>query len=84
MHASSTQRWGDTVCIPPPRATAGIVSVWFDGFPKVEEQPPSFFTYSDESDSRWPQDDRQLQDRGCQKSRDADCRCRRGHGLPKL
>ncbi|KAJ3906805.1 hypothetical protein F5879DRAFT_999974 [Lentinula edodes] len=52
MPASSTQRWSDNtlVCILPPRATAGMVSVWFDGFPKVEEQPPSFFTYSDESD----------------------------------
>ncbi|KAE9411207.1 hypothetical protein BT96DRAFT_1011057 [Gymnopus androsaceus JB14] len=52
MPASSTQRWSDNtlVCILPPRATAGMVSVWFEGFPKVEEQPPSFFTYSDESD----------------------------------
>ncbi|KAJ4468115.1 hypothetical protein J3R30DRAFT_1674956 [Lentinula aciculospora] len=52
MPASSTQRWSDNtlVCILPPRLTAGMVSVWFEGFPKVEEQPPSFFTYSDESD----------------------------------
>ncbi|KAJ3778689.1 hypothetical protein FB446DRAFT_712751 [Lentinula raphanica] len=52
MPASSTQRWSDNtlVCILPPRAHPGMVSVWFEGFPKVEEQPPSFFTYSDESD----------------------------------
>lgn len=53
--ASSTQRWSDNtlVCILPPRATAGVVAVWFDGFSKVEEQnhtSPSLFTYCDESD----------------------------------
>ncbi|KJA27887.1 hypothetical protein HYPSUDRAFT_130659 [Hypholoma sublateritium FD-334 SS-4] len=53
--ASSTQRWSDNtlVCILPPRASPGIVSVWFDGFQKTDEQnipPPSLFTYSDESD----------------------------------
>ncbi|KIK67143.1 hypothetical protein GYMLUDRAFT_69330 [Collybiopsis luxurians FD-317 M1] len=50
MRASSTQRWSDNtlVCILPPRGTPGMVSVWFEGFPK--DQPPSFFTYSDESD----------------------------------
>ncbi|KAJ3749010.1 hypothetical protein DFH05DRAFT_1475162 [Lentinula detonsa] len=52
MPASSTQRWSDNtlVCVLPPRSTPGMVSVWFEGFPKVEDQPPSFFTYSDESD----------------------------------
>jgi hypothetical protein len=53
--ASSTQRWSDNtlVCVLPPRAAPGVVAVWFDGFPKVEDQtnsPPSLFTYSDESD----------------------------------
>ncbi|KAG6813370.1 hypothetical protein H0H92_011636 [Tricholoma furcatifolium] len=53
--ASSTQRWSDNtlVCVLPPRATAGVVAVWFDGFPKMLEQtsaPPSLFTYADESD----------------------------------
>jgi hypothetical protein len=53
--ASSTQRWSDNtlVCVLPPRATAGVVAVWFDGLSKVEDQtntPPSLFTYSDESD----------------------------------
>lgn len=53
--ASSTQRWSDNtlVCVLPPRATPGVVAVWFDGFPKADDQmhsPPSFFTYSDESD----------------------------------
>lgn len=52
--ASSTQRWSDNalVCVLPPRATAGVVSVWFEGFPKTEDQgpPPTLFTYSDESD----------------------------------
>ncbi|RDB25159.1 Protein MGA2 [Hypsizygus marmoreus] len=53
--ASSTQRWSDNtlVCVLPPRATAGVVAVWFDGFPKVLDQTnatPSLFTYADESD----------------------------------
>ncbi|KAF9478815.1 hypothetical protein BDN70DRAFT_879522 [Pholiota conissans] len=53
--ASSTQRWSDNtlVCILPPRATPGVVGVWFDGFPKTDEplnSLPSLFTYSDESD----------------------------------
>ena len=53
--ASSTQRWSDNtlVCVLPPRATPGVVAVWFKGFPKTEDQtnpPPSLFTYSDESD----------------------------------
>lgn len=53
--ASSTQRWSDNtlVCVLPPRATAGVVAVWFDGLPKLEDQinaPPSLFTYADESD----------------------------------
>lgn len=53
--ASSTQRWSDNtlVCVLPPRATPGVVAVWFEGFPKTDEQtntPPSLFTYSDESD----------------------------------
>ena len=55
VSASSTQRWSDNtlVCVLPPRATAGVVAVWFEGFPKADEQtsaPPSLFTYSDESD----------------------------------
>ncbi|KAK0504823.1 hypothetical protein EDD18DRAFT_1126615 [Armillaria luteobubalina] len=53
--ASSTQRWSDNtlVCVLPPRAVAGVVAVWFEGFPKLEEHsnaPPPLFTYSDESD----------------------------------
>lgn len=53
--ASSTQRWSDNtlVCVLPPRATPGVVAVWFEEFPKSEDQinaPPSLFTYSDESD----------------------------------
>jgi hypothetical protein len=53
--ASSTQRWSDNtlVCILPPRTTAGVVAVWFDGYSKVEDQtntPPCLFTYADESD----------------------------------
>lgn len=53
--ASSTQRWSDNtlVCVLPPRATAGVVAVWFDGFPKMVDPttaPPSLFTYADESD----------------------------------
>ncbi|KAF7428296.1 SPT3 Dosage dependent suppressor of Ty-induced promoter mutations-like protein [Pleurotus ostreatus] len=53
--ASSTQRWSDNtlVCILPPRATAGVVAVWFDGIPKSSDptaSPLSLFTYSDDSD----------------------------------
>lgn len=52
--ASSTQRWSDNtlVCVLPPRATPGVVTVWFEGFRKTEDQnaPPSSFTYADESD----------------------------------
>lgn len=50
--ASSTQRWSDNtlVCVLPPRATPGVVAVWFEGFPKTDEQTPSLFTYFDESD----------------------------------
>lgn len=53
--ASSTQRWSDNtlVCVLPPRSMPGVVAVWFEGFPKVDDQtnsPPSLFTYSDESD----------------------------------
>ena len=53
--ASSTQRWSDNtlVCVLPPRATPGVVAVWFEGVGKTEDQinaPPSLFTYSDESD----------------------------------
>ena len=53
--ASSTQRWSDNtlVCVLPPRATPGVVAVWFEGVGKTEDQinaPPSLFTYTDESD----------------------------------
>ena len=53
--ASSTQRWSDNtlVCVLPPRATPGVVAVWFEGVEKKEDQvnaSPSLFTYSDESD----------------------------------
>ena len=53
--ASSTQRWSENtlVCVLPPRAVPGVVAVWFEGFPKVEDplsSPASLFTYSDESD----------------------------------
>ena len=53
--ASSTQRWSDNtlVCVLPPRATPGVVAVWFEGVGKTDDQinaPPSLFTYSDESD----------------------------------
>ncbi|KAJ7495977.1 hypothetical protein B0H11DRAFT_879652 [Mycena galericulata] len=53
--AGSTQRWSDNtlVCILPPRATPGVVAVWFNNFPKGDEStnpPTSLFTYSDESD----------------------------------
>ncbi|KAF8274473.1 hypothetical protein EI94DRAFT_1713526 [Lactarius quietus] len=51
--ASSTQRWSDNtlVCILPPRASSGVVAVWFSGLQKEEDgSPPSLFTYTDESD----------------------------------
>jgi hypothetical protein len=51
--ASSTQRWSDNtlVCILPPRATSGVVAVWFTGIQKDEDgTPPCLFTYTDESD----------------------------------
>ncbi|KAJ7772668.1 hypothetical protein DFH07DRAFT_866218 [Mycena maculata] len=53
--AGSTQRWSDNtlVCILPPRATPGVVAVWFNNFPKVDDSTSSstsLFTYSDESD----------------------------------
>ena len=51
--ASSTQRWSDNtlVCILPPRATSGVVAVWFNGKKKDEDgTPPCLFTYTDESD----------------------------------
>ncbi|KAJ6587181.1 hypothetical protein DFH09DRAFT_248520 [Mycena vulgaris] len=53
--AGSTQRWSDNtlVCILPPRATPGVVAVWFNNFPKIEDSSSpstSLFTYSDESD----------------------------------
>ncbi|KAH9966201.1 hypothetical protein BGW80DRAFT_1563029 [Lactifluus volemus] len=51
--ASSTQRWSDNtlVCILPPRATSGVVAVWFNGLQKEDDgTPPCLFTYTDESD----------------------------------
>lgn len=53
--ASSTQRWSENtlVCVLPPRATPGVVAVWFEGFPKIDDpmsSPASLFTYLDESD----------------------------------
>jgi hypothetical protein len=51
--ASSTQRWSDNtlVCILPPRASSGVVAVWFSGLQKEDDgSPPSLFTYTDESD----------------------------------
>ncbi|KAG1808356.1 hypothetical protein EV424DRAFT_204819 [Suillus variegatus] len=51
--ASSTQRWSDNtlVCILPPRASPGVVAVWFEGFEKTNDPSlPSLFTYTDESD----------------------------------
>ena len=51
--ASSTQRWSDNtlVCILPPRATSGVVAVWFNGIQKDEDgTPPCLFAYTDESD----------------------------------
>ncbi|KAF7968918.1 hypothetical protein HWV62_28852 [Athelia sp. TMB] len=51
--ASSTQRWSDNtlVCVLPPRASPGVVGVWFDGVQKDNDaSPPCLFTYTDESD----------------------------------
>jgi uncharacterized protein len=51
--ASSTQRWSDNtlVCLLPPRATSGVVAVWFSGLQEAEDgTPPCLFTYTDESD----------------------------------
>ncbi|KAJ6594182.1 hypothetical protein B0H19DRAFT_1094293 [Mycena capillaripes] len=53
--AGSTQRWSDNtlVCILPPRATPGVVEVWFNNFAKMNDSSnpsTSLFTYSDESD----------------------------------
>lgn len=51
--ASSTQRWSDNtlVCVLPPRASPGVVAVWFDGVQKDNDSsPPCLFTYTDESD----------------------------------
>jgi hypothetical protein len=51
--ASSTQRWSDNtlVCLLPPRASPGVVAVWFDGVQKDNDlSPPCLFTYTDESD----------------------------------
>ncbi|KAF7321792.1 hypothetical protein MKEN_00701000 [Mycena kentingensis (nom. inval.)] len=51
----STHRWSDNtlVCILPPRATPGVVPVWFNNFPEPETStsaPAPIFTYSDDSD----------------------------------
>ncbi|KAG6335572.1 hypothetical protein ID866_3512 [Astraeus odoratus] len=51
--ASSTQRWGNStlLCLLPPQATPGKVTVWFDGFDKTREVlSPPIFTYADETD----------------------------------
>ncbi|KAI6040307.1 hypothetical protein EDC04DRAFT_2567444 [Pisolithus marmoratus] len=51
--ASSTQRWSDNtlLCVLPPRASPGVVAVWFEGIDKTREvSPPPLFTYTDESD----------------------------------
>lgn len=52
--ASSTHRWSDNtlVCVLPPRATAGLVSVGFKGIKEVgqEEGACCLFNYVDESD----------------------------------
>ncbi|KAL4073911.1 hypothetical protein V8B97DRAFT_2021472 [Scleroderma yunnanense] len=53
VSASSTQRWSDNtlLCVLPPRATAGVVAVWFEGIDKTREASPlPLFTYTDESD----------------------------------
>jgi hypothetical protein len=48
--ATSTHLWSDNtlVCVLPARATAGLVPVWFDGFPKANDAP--LFAYTDDSD----------------------------------
>ncbi|KAL4254285.1 hypothetical protein ABKN59_002888 [Abortiporus biennis] len=51
--STATHRWSDNtlVCVLPPSATPGVVSVWFDGIVKDEDgTPPSLFTYTDETD----------------------------------
>ncbi|KAF7361645.1 Protein MGA2 [Mycena venus] len=53
--SGSTQRWSDNtlVCILPPRATPGVVQVWFNNFSKMNDSSnpsTSLFTYSDDSD----------------------------------
>ncbi|KAH9839336.1 uncharacterized protein C8Q71DRAFT_806502 [Rhodofomes roseus] len=51
--SSSTQRWSDNtlVCLLPPRADPGIVTVWLEGVEKIEDgTPPCMFTYTDETD----------------------------------
>lgn len=51
--STSTQRWSDNtlVCLLPPRADPGIVTVWFEGLDKAEDgTPPCLFTYTDETD----------------------------------
>lgn len=51
--STSTQRWSDNtlVCLLPPRADPGIVTVWFEGMEKTEDgTPPCLFTYTDETD----------------------------------
>lgn len=51
--STSTQRWSDNtlVCLLPPRADPGIVTVWFKGMEKVDDgTPPCLFTYTDETD----------------------------------
>ncbi|EPQ57192.1 hypothetical protein GLOTRDRAFT_73813 [Gloeophyllum trabeum ATCC 11539] len=50
--ASSTHRWSDNtlVCLLPPRVSAGVVAVWFEGIEKDDSMPPTMFTYIDESD----------------------------------
>lgn len=53
VSASSTQRWSDNtlLCVLPPRATPGMVAVWFEGIDKTREvSPPPLFTYTDESE----------------------------------
>ncbi|KZT72236.1 hypothetical protein DAEQUDRAFT_686657 [Daedalea quercina L-15889] len=51
--STSTQRWSDNtlVCLLPPRADPGTVTVWFEGVEKTEDGiPPCLFTYTDETD----------------------------------
>lgn len=51
LKASVTHRWSDNtlVCVLPPRHSAGVVGVWFDGV-RNDTAPVSLFTYTDESD----------------------------------